>query len=63
MVCDSLHIICGNCGALLTMDNENNKKARASVDRDYKGDLEDVYITCENCGTIHSLSQYMEILD
>lgn len=63
MVCDSLHIICGNCGSLLTMGNENNEKARASVDRDYEGNLEDVTITCENCDTVHSLSQYMEILD
>lgn len=29
MVCDSLHIICGNCGLLLTIGNENNEKARA----------------------------------
>lgn len=63
MVCSSLHIICGNCGSLLTMGNENNEKARASVDRDYKGNLEDVYITCENCDTVHPLSEYMEILD
>lgn len=27
MVCSSLHIICGNCGSLLTTDNENNEKA------------------------------------
>lgn len=26
MVCDSLHIICGNCGSLLTIGNENNEK-------------------------------------
>ena len=41
----------------------NNDKARASIERDYKGNLEDVTITCENCDTVHSLSQYMEILD
>lgn len=29
MVCNSLHIICGNCGSLLTIDNQNNEKARA----------------------------------
>lgn len=63
MVCDSLHIICGNCGALLSMDNENNEKARARIDRDYQGNLEDVYITCDNCATVHGLSQYMEILE
>lgn len=40
MVCDSLHIICGNCGSLLTIGNQNNEKARASVDRDYEGNLE-----------------------
>ena len=28
MVGDNLHIICGNCGALLTIGNENNEKAR-----------------------------------
>lgn len=63
MVCDSLHIICGNCGSLLTTGNENNEKARASIERDYEGNLEDVAITCENCNTVHFLSEYMEILD
>lgn len=63
MVCDNLHIICGNCGSLLTIGNKNNEKAIASIDRDYEGKLEDVTITCENCDTIHSLSKYMEILD
>lgn len=26
MGCDNLHIICGNCGELLTIGNENNQK-------------------------------------
>lgn len=61
MVCDSLHIICGNCGSLLTIDNEDNQKARATIDRDDNGYTE-VNIHCENCATVHDLSQYMEIL-
>lgn len=61
MVRDSLHIICGNCGSLLTIGNGNNEKARASIDRYYEG--VDVTITCENCDTVHFLSKYMEILD
>lgn len=60
MVCDSLHIICGNCGELLTIGNENNEKARAEISEDI--DSFDVFITCENCDTVHSLSKYMEIL-
>lgn len=63
MVCDRLYIICGNCGSFLTIDNKSNQKARASIDRDYEGNLEDVTIICENCDTVHSLSEYMEILD
>lgn len=61
MVCDKLHIICGNCGQMLSV--ENGDEARASVERDYNGNFEDVFITCENCDTVHSLSKYMEILD
>lgn len=60
MVCSSLHIICGNCGSLLTIDNENNEKARANIEQE--DGYTDVYITCENCATVHSLSEYMEIL-
>lgn len=60
MVWDSLHIICGNCGELLTIGNENNEKARAEIREDI--DSFDVFITCENCDTVHSLSKYMEIL-
>lgn len=60
MVCDSLHIICGNCGELLTIGNENNQKARAEIWQDQDGF--DIFITCENCDTVHSLSKYMEIL-
>lgn len=61
MVCDSLHIICGNCGAYLTSDNENNEKARATIEHNGIEPVE-IYIHCENCGTVHDLSQYMEIL-
>lgn len=61
MVCDKLHIICGNCGEMLSLENKDN--AKASIQRDYKGNFEDVFITCENCDTIHNLSKYMEILD
>lgn len=60
MVCDNLHIICGNCGELLTIDNENNQKVRAEIWQDQDGF--GVFITCENCDTVHSLSKYMEII-
>lgn len=63
MVCDKLHIICGNCGQMLTTKDCDFQWSRANIQRDYKGNLEDVFITCENCDTIHSLSKYMEILD
>lgn len=60
MVCDSLHIICGNCGAYLS--KENSDIAKASIEKNY-GEPTDVTITCENCSTVHSLNQYMEILE
>lgn len=63
MVRDSLHIICGNCGSLLTIGNRNNEKARASIDRDDEGNLDNVTITCENCDTVHFLSNIWKFLD
>lgn len=61
MVHDSLHIICGNCGSLLTIDNEYSKKARAELES--FEEVLDVVIYCENCGTGHSLLKYMNILE
>lgn len=29
MVCDSLHIICGNCGSLLTIGNQKQRKGKS----------------------------------
>ena len=62
MVYSSLHIICGNCGSYLTYGNENNEKARAEINHTPNEPI-DVFITCENCDTTHSLSEYMEILE
>ena len=53
-----LHIICESCGTYLNREN-----SVVSVERDYKGQLEDVTITCDNCGEVHSLSEVTEVLD
>lgn len=59
MAVDKLHIICGNCGHDTTNDNfrwEYRPK------EDYgNGDFNpaDVYISCKNCGTLHTLGKYM----
>ena len=60
MINDSLHIICGNCGCLLSQER---KLTKADIQKDYDGTLEDVYIHCDNCGTIHSLNKYMDIFE
>ena len=57
-----LHIICGECGSLLSQDNDDNEKARASYQESDKYTFKDIIITCENCGEEHRLSEYMEIL-
>lgn len=51
MVCEKLHIICGNCGQDLTEPNMAHWC--------FATDLNDVYITCDNCATIHPISKYM----
>lgn len=57
MVRARLHIICGNCGAKDMFDYH------ISVEPD--DEVEDatrqvVYITCNNCNTIHDLEDYSE---
>lgn len=61
MVHDRLHIICGNCGQDLT----KNKMATwqyepADIYEDEVLTFATVYITCNNCATIHSLSKYIK---
>lgn len=60
MVNDCLHIICGNCGCLLSQERE---LVKADIQRNYKGEIEDIYITCDNCDTVHYLNKYMDIFD
>ena len=56
MVMSKLHIICGNCG--------NNNDFDLSIEKDARDititepEFEDaVYLTCNNCGTIHDLTE------
>lgn len=56
MVMAKLHIICGNCGC--------NNLFKYEIDIDYDDDKEcnypRVYISCENCATLHSLEDNAE---
>lgn len=63
MVHDRLHIICGNCGQNLTKDKMATwKYVETDINEKDSSVIcpADVYISCNNCATIHSLSQYME---
>ena len=57
----NLHIICGNCGQSLAEEG----MAVWEYEKDTYGmngsimTPADVYITCRNCCTVHSLNQYM----
>lgn len=53
MVHARLHLICGNCGG--ADDFEWRHIAKEAVDGETMQD-EDVYISCRNCVTIHSLN-------
>lgn len=61
MVCDKLHIICGNCGHYLKEYNLGSWEYIAP-EFDEEGIITeaDVFIKCENCDTIHSLSKYLQ---
>jgi uncharacterized Zn finger protein len=51
-----LHIICGNCGC------DDEFKFSVDLEGNDWGDgtfSPEVYIHCANCGTLHSLSSYM----
>jgi RNase P subunit RPR2 len=58
MVCAKLHIICGNCGAYLSSEDEYNATCEF---QDIKDEPYDIYITCKNCGTLHALTDYFEV--
>lgn len=61
MVHDRLHIICGNCGQDLTVPDEATwRYVPAEVYEDEVLSPATVYITCDNCATIHSLSKYIK---
>lgn len=47
-----IHIICGNCGC---NDEWTWKIKKDDVDLDGENFEDDVYLTCGNCATIHSL--------
>jgi hypothetical protein len=59
MAIAKLHIICGNCGHDVS---DNNFTWKYMPKEDY-GNKEynpaDVYISCGNCGTLHTLGKYM----
>jgi hypothetical protein len=46
-----LHMICGNCGC----NNDFEYSVNLEVDDDTLQPFETVYITCNNCSTVHHL--------
>jgi hypothetical protein len=53
MVMAKLHVICGNCGA----NDMFNWKIEPKGNCDNEGrEYPDVYISCDNCATLHSLT-------
>lgn len=59
MAVDKLHIICGNCGHDAT---DENFTWGYRPKEDYgNGEFNpaDVFIHCNNCGTLHALGKYM----
>lgn len=63
MVCENIHIICGNCGQDLTekgMSSWEYKPAEIDEETGDVYDTADVYIRCENCATIHFLDDHIE---
>ena len=60
MVCDKLHIICGNCGHDTSYDNFTWEDIPKEDYGDGEFEPADVFIRCDNCSTLHSLGQYMK---
>ena len=63
MVCENIHIICGNCGQDLTKKNMATWEYKpADIDEETGEvyDTADVYIRCKNCATIHFLNDHIE---
>ena len=63
MVNERIHIICGNCGQDLKEPGMANwKYVPAEIDEE-TGEIyssADVYITCDNCATIHFLNNHIK---
>jgi uncharacterized Zn finger protein len=56
MVMAKLHIICGNCGR-----NDMFRWVDGTGGEDLDGnEYKTVFITCENCGTVHDLEENAE---
>jgi len=51
MAHSKLHIICGNCGS----NDMFNYQIKTDIDDTTNENYQIVYISCENCGTIHDL--------
>lgn len=62
MVCDKLHIICGNCGQDLTEKDMATYEIDITDSNAIIGDPYNynVFIHCKNCATVHSLEKYMK---
>jgi RNase P subunit RPR2 len=58
MVNDSLHIICGNCGHNHEYNNFTFEYQEIESCGDEIINSATVYITCNNCSTVHSLDKY-----
>ena len=48
-----LHLICGNCGCNDEWEWEHAKEIEIASD---EFEPEDVYLSCKNCATLHSLN-------
>lgn len=55
-----LHIICGNCGCNTLFKSSIDLEGQ-DLTRDTPHFSPEVFIHCENCCTLHSLSDYMNI--
>ena len=59
MVHANLHIICGNCGCADMFEFSYEKDGRDYGDYN----LDEVYVYCKNCSTVHSLSDNAKLKD
>ena len=55
MVMAKLHVICGNCGSSDDFEFQYDPKGNDISDEEEKYEPA-VYISCQNCGTLHDLS-------